>query len=221
MTPHNSAKLGDYADLVLMPGDPFRSSYIAQHFLTGVRTVNSVRANYGYTGNYNGKRVSVQASGMGQPSLAIYTTELYRDYDVKTIIRVGTCGAVKETHKVGDIVIPYGAFNDFNTYIPAPQHTFDLFAKLSKDLVCGPCLSTDYFYDDEDLVKRDYFGVSVVDMETFMLYHLANKFNKEACTVNLVSDTIYKSDQVPMTPEERTTKTYDMVKYVLDIMTND
>jgi purine-nucleoside phosphorylase len=112
MTPHNEAKPGDYAEAVLLPGDPLRAKWIAETFLTGAKLVNGVRSAFGYTGTFNGKRVSVQATGMGQPSVGIYVHELITVYGAKTLIRVGTCGGLSPKVKVRDIVIASTASTD-------------------------------------------------------------------------------------------------------------
>jgi len=113
-TPHISANAGDFAETVIMPGDPLRAQYIAENYLTNVKQVTAVRNMFGYTGEYKGKRVSVMGSGMGIPSISIYATELFRDYGVEKIIRVGSCGSIRDDIKLEDIVIAMGASTDSN-----------------------------------------------------------------------------------------------------------
>ncbi|MBR7162402.1 MAG: purine-nucleoside phosphorylase, partial [Clostridia bacterium] len=163
-TPHITAKLGDFADTVLMPGDPLRAKFIAENFLEDAVLVNNVRGVNGYTGYYKGKRVSVMASGMGQPSIGIYSYELFNFYDVKTIIRVGSCGSFHEDLHVRDIVVAMGACTNGNyamqyglpgTY--APIADFDLVRraaetceKLGARYKVGNIFSSDIFYDESN-----------------------------------------------------------------------
>ena len=212
MTPHIEAKNGDYAKTVLLPGDPLRAKFIAEEFLEDVVLVNSVRNCLGYTGTYKGKRVSVQASGMGHASLGIYVHELYNFYGVDNIIRVGTCGAISDLLKVGDIVAAMTSFTDSSVtdtivsgFRFSPCCNYELlknFLSVSPKTHVGPICSNDYFYQpNPDWWKplRDV-GVLAVDMETTMLYTMAMRFGKSALTVNQVSDHLlggksYSSEQ--------------------------
>ena len=138
MTPHNNANLNDYADTVLMPGDPLRAKWIAETFFDDFKCVNTVRNCLGFTGKYKGKLVSVQASGMGQPSLGIYTHELYNIYNVANIIRVGSCGGISNDVKLGDIVIAMTASTDSwmtNNFIPGVQLSPNVDYKLLKNFI--------------------------------------------------------------------------------------
>ena len=195
-TPHIEAKAGDFAKTVLMPGDPLRAKFIAETFLTDAKLINNVRGVQGYTGTYKGKRVSVMASGMGMPSIGIYSYELFNFYDVENIIRVGTAGVIRPDLKVRDIVIGQGACTN-SSYsrqfdLPgdfAPIASFELLQKAVKaaeDMgikpVVGNLYSSDTFYDDSmGLSKWQKMGVLAVEMEAAALYMNAAR----ECTCNL------------------------------------
>lgn len=226
MTPHINAKLGDYADTVLMPGDPKRALFISNKFLTNVKIVNTVRNCLGFTGTYKNKRVSVQASGMGQPSIGIYTHELYNVYDVQTIIRIGTCGSFQKHINVGETVIATTSSSESSQvkdFIFAPACDYKLLTSVTKSLNnsnqtyhIGPIMSIDYFYhDDKDWWKPlEKLNVLAVDMETYMLYHTAMKFNRSALTVNLVSDNLHGGYE--LSPDERVNNISDIVESLLE-----
>ena len=229
MTPHIEAKVGDYAETVLLPGDPLRAKYIADNFLEDAVKVNSVRNCLGYTGTYKGERVSVQASGMGHASLGIYVHELYNFYDVKNIIRVGTCGGISEDVKVGDIVVAMTSFTDSSVtdnIVPgfkfSPCCDYGLlknFLKQCPDAHVGAVCSNEYFYQPNmDWWKplRDV-GVLAVDMETTMLYTIAMRFGKSALTVNQVSD--HLSGGESYSSFERETGLNDMILHILNGVT--
>jgi len=232
-TPHNNANNGDYAKTVLMPGDPLRAKWVAETFLDNVKLVNSVRNCYGYTGNYKGIPVSVQASGMGQPSLGIYVHELYNDYNVENIIRIGSCGGIAEHVKLNDIVVAMTSCTDSNmtkSFCPgfdlSPCADYDLMNNFIKKIPnktsywVGSITSNDYFYQpNKDWWKpmRD-LGILAVEMETHVLYSLAMKYKKRALSVNTVSDCLDGS-QKPMTPTERETGFTEMIKAVLESLT--
>ena len=164
-TPHLEAKVGDIAETVLLPGDPLRAKFIAETFLEDVVQYNTVRGMYGYTGYYNGKRISVQGSGMGMPSMGIYSYELIHFYGVKNLIRIGSAGAISDKLNLHDVVIGMGACTDSNyaaqyklpgTY--APIASFDLLEKavnkareLDIDVTIGNVVSSDVFYGDDEL----------------------------------------------------------------------
>lgn len=230
MTPHINAKLGDYAEVVLMPGDPVRAKYIATTFLDDCVQVNSARNCLGYTGYYKGKRVSVQASGMGQPSLGIYATELFTVYGVEKIIRVGTCGALVDDLNLGDCVVSLTAATDSNvTTALLPRFTLapccsyallDAYLKVAESsplpVRVGQTVATDAYYQEQDdwwKVLASY-GVIAVDMETHYLYFLANKLGKQALTVNMVSDRL--TDWTKMSIADKETKIHDIAKTILD-----
>jgi purine-nucleoside phosphorylase len=225
MTPHIEAGIKDYSELVLMPGDPLRAKYIAEKFFDRPRLINSIRSCFGYSGFYKGKRVSVQASGMGQPSLGIYATELFKFYAVEKIIRVGTCGAFNSEIGLGNIILAESACSDSviggftsDVFVNADTELINDFKKVfpSGKLTAGRFLSTDKFYVDQTNWWRSYAVNKVlgVDMETHYLYCLAKKYNKKAITVNLVVDNLETKDA--MLPSERVTNIDDMVAYTLE-----
>lgn len=215
-TPHISAEPGQFAPAVLMPGDPKRAERIANLLLDDVTMVNDVRGMLGFTGTHKGKPLSVMGSGMGQPSIAIYATELYGEYDVQRIIRVGTCGGIAPQVRVGDTVVALGAHTDSNfnqnriedVYFSAIG-SFDLATAAvsahtgSTTMHVGTIISKDHFYQPvkgqaESLAK---YGVLGVEMETAALYGIAAEFGKEALTVLTVSDHLF--DPVAMSAQER------------------
>lgn len=234
MTPHNSAQKGDYADAVLLPGDPLRAKWIAETFLDSPKLVNSVRNCLGYTGTFNGKKVSVQATGMGQPSLGIYVHELITTYDVKTLIRVGTCGGLSAKVKLRDIVIASTASTDsainrdvFGMYNYAPAADFGLLRKAvataeERGLAwhVGGIVSSDVFYHPEGLKVYEVLqqhGVLGVEMETATLYTLAARHERRALTICAVSDSLVTSDQ--LAPEERASSLKEMAELSLAVAT--
>ena len=229
-TPHNSAKKGDIAKKVLMPGDPLRAKFIAETFLEDAKLVNNVRGIQGYTGTYKGKRVSVMASGMGMPSMAIYSYELFNFYDVKNIIRVGTAGVVDPTLKVRDVVFGMGACTTSNyaaqfdlpgTY--APICSYELLKKAiaaaeKKGIVVkvGNIYSSDAFYDDsQGLSKWQKMGVLATEMEAAALYMNAARAGKNALTICTISDNPFTGEAT--TPEERQLTFTAMMEIALEI----
>jgi len=206
MSIHIEAKQGEIAQTVLMPGDPLRAKYFAQTLLKDPICFNQVRGMLGYTGTYKGCRISFMGSGMGIPTLQIYAHELLSEYDVKNIIRVGTCGALRKDLKTGKIILAMSASTDsninqirFNGQDYAPTANFDLLlsayniAKSRGEVIeVGNILSSDTFYhDDESYWKKwaDY-GALVVEMETAGLYTIAAKFNARALSILTVSDNL-------------------------------
>lgn len=227
VTPHISAQMGDFAPTTLMPGDPKRAERIAEHLFDRPRLISDVRGMLAFTGTVEGRPLSVMGSGMGQPSMAIYATELYKFYGVKRIIRVGTAGGICPNVNVGDTVIATGAHTDSETNlhrIPgvhfAPVATFSLAnaafgASTEKDrLHVGTVFSSDSFYRSwENLFPRlAEYGTLAVEMETAALYAVAAEFGREALTVLTVSDHVLK-DSDDMSPEERE----ESFKTVLDV----
>jgi len=204
MTPHLEAKVGDYASTVLMPGDPLRAKWIAETYLTNVKQVNSVRNCLGFTGKYRGHSVSVQASGMGQPSLSIYAHELYETYKVDNIIRVGSCGGIGNNVMIGDIVVASSASTDSNMSKlllgnnidinpPADWNLLESFINnipQSTRYTVGNIISSDWFYHPDKNWFRglDKIGILGVEMEAHMLYAIAMIKNKRALAVNTVSN---------------------------------
>lgn len=225
-TPHIEAKLGDYAETVLMPGDPLRAKYISE-YLDDVTQVNSVRNCFGYTGYYKGKRVSVQASGMGHASLGIYAHELYNFFGVQNIIRVGTCGGISDRVKIGDIVAAMTSFTDSSVadnITPGFRFSPCCDYKLLKEFLnscpeahVGPICSNEYFYQP----NSDWWkpladvGVLAVDMETTMLYTIAMRFCKSALTVNQVSDHLSGGEEY--SSEQRERGLGSLIERVLDV----
>jgi purine-nucleoside phosphorylase len=216
MTPHINAEPGDYAETVLLPGDPLRAKHIAETFLSDVKLVNSARNCLGYTGYYNNKRISVQASGMGQPSMGIYVHELCNVYGVENIIRVGTCGSLQPNIHIGDCVVALSAATDSRvTESLTPRFTLSpccdysllsSFMEQAKDITVhvGQITSNDAYYQEDDnwwKVLGNY-GVLAVDMETHLLYNITSKFKKKALTVNMVSDTLCNSTSLSITEKE-------------------
>ena len=230
MSVHIGAKKGDIAEAVLLPGDPLRAKFIAENFLENPVCYNEVRGMYGFTGTYKGKRVSVQGSGMGQPSIGIYASELMMMYDVKTLIRVGSCGAMQPELKLRDVILAQGASSDshvnrlrFNGMDYAPVADWDLLrtawetAKAKGvDAKVGNILSSDTFYgDDPDSWKLwAKFGVQAVEMEASCLYTLAAKHKCRALAILTVSDSLVTAQET--TAEEREKTFTDMIEIALD-----
>ena len=225
MSIHIAAKQGEIADIVLLPGDPLRAKYIAETFLEDVVQYNEVRNIFGYTGTYKGKRVSVQGTGMGVPSISIYANELMVDYGVKKLIRVGTCGAIQKDVQLRDVIIAQTSSTDSainrvtfgGTIDFAPTADFDLLLKAytaAKDaglnVRVGNIFTADQFYSDEaQNEKLAAYGVLAVEMETAALYTLAAKHGRQALTVLTVSDHILTGEVT--TSEERQTTFNDMM----------
>lgn len=219
MSVHIGAEPGQIAETILLPGDPLRAKYIAETMLEDAVCFNQVRGMYGYTGHYQGKRVSAMGSGMGQPTLAIYVNELVREYGVKTLIRVGTCGAYQEHLKVGDVILAMTASTDshmnrlrFKGMDYAPAASFELLLKAYQaaqergiPVSVGGIFSGDSFYnDDPDMWKQwAAFGVLAVEMESSALYTLAAKFGVQALTVLTVSDNLVTGEIASAEQRER------------------
>ncbi len=230
-TPHISAKEGDFARTVLMPGDPLRAKFIAETFLTDAVLVNNVRGVQGYTGMYNGKRVSVMASGMGMPSMGIYSYELFNFYNVENIIRIGTAGSMHPDLKVRDVVIAMGACTDSNFAaqydLPgtfAPIASYELLRKAVEEVEklgigykVGNVASSDIFYSDktDTTAKWQKMGVLAVEMESAALYMNAARAGKNGLTICTISDSMVTGEVT--TPEERQTSFRDMMKIALEI----
>lgn len=229
-TPHIEAKAGDFAQTVLMPGDPLRAKFIAETFLEDAKLINNVRGVQGYTGMYKGKRVSVMASGMGMPSIGIYSYELFNFYDVQNIIRVGTAGVIRPDLKVRDIVIGQGACTN-SSYgrqfdLPgdyAPICSFELLQKAVKAAenmgitpVVGNLYSSDTFYDDSmGLSKWQKMGVLAVEMEAAALYMNAARAGKNALAICTISDNPFTGEAT--TSEERQLNFTKMMEIALEI----
>ena len=228
MTPHIEAKAGDYAETVLLPGDPLRAKWIAETFFENPIQVNGVRNCLGFTGTYNNKRISVQAGGMGMPSNAIYITELFKFYNVEKIIRVGSCGGIASEVKVGDIVAATTASTDsamgqqlVKDFHISPSVDYELlnkFTEICPDAHVGSIVSNDYFYQPNENWWKELkqFGTLAVEMETYILYTLASQFKKKALSVNTVSDHFEYIDK-NMSQKERETGFKKMIEAVLQI----
>lgn len=233
MSTHINAKDGDIAQKVLLPGDPLRAKHIAQTYLEDAICYNEVRGMYGYTGTYKGKKVSVQGTGMGMPSLSIYVTELIKFYGAKNLIRVGTCGALQSYLKLRDVVIALGASTDsnmnngrFGSINFAATADFELLYKayrLSKEkglnTVVGNIFTSDKFYDDSLQPKSklvSQYGTLAVDMETCELYTLAAKYHVKAVTLLTVSDSLVTNEKT--SAEERESSFNEMVEIALNII---
>lgn len=215
-TPHINAQEGAFAETVLMPGDPLRAKFIAEQYLEKAELINNVRNVQGYTGYYNGKRVSVMASGMGCPSIGIYSYELYHFYHVESIIRIGSAGAISPKLKLKDIVIGMSAYTD-SGYInsfgfkgnAAPCCSYELLSKamenaknLPCNVVCGPIFSSDAFYSENSQTKLlSELGVLAVEMEAAALYMNAAKAGKNALAICSISDSLVTGEELPA--EER------------------
>ena len=229
-TPHISAQPGDFANTVLMPGDPLRAKFIADTWLKDAREVNAVRNMYGYTGTYQGKRVSVMGHGMGIPSISIYATELIKDYGVKTIIRVGSCGALMQEIKLGEIIVAMGASTDSKVnrirlmdHDYAPIADFDVMraaidaaARQGKKVRVGNVFSSDLFYtpQTELFATLEKMKVLAVEMELAGLYGLAAEYGARALGILTVSDHIRRGEH--LSPEQRQTSFGEMIEIALE-----
>lgn len=229
-TPHIGANKGDIAETILLPGDPLRAKYIAETFLENVVQYNNVRGMLGFTGTYKGKRVSVQGTGMGVPSIGIYVNELITEYGCKNLIRIGTAGSLNENVKIRDVVVALAASTDSNInklrfngadYAPTANsellfRVYDLSKNSNINLKAGNILTSDTFYgDNPDSWKLwSKFGVLCVEMETAQLYTLASKYGVRALTLLTISDSLVTGEAT--TAQERQTTFNDMIKLALD-----
>lgn len=230
-TPHITAKYGEIAKKVLMPGDPLRAKFIAEKYLQDIVCFNTVRNMFGYTGTYKGEKVSIMGSGMGMPSIGIYSYELYKFYDVDSIIRIGSAGSLRDDVHVMDIVIGIGACTNSN-YVSqyklngtfAPIANYELLnkavevAKLQgKKAVVGNILSSDTFYSNDTTANDSWkkMGVIAVEMEAAALYMNAALLNKKALCILTISDHIYLDEN--LSAEERQLGFSNMIEIALDI----
>lgn len=232
MSTHINAPQGAIAENILLPGDPLRAKFIAETFLEDVTCYNNVRGMFGYTGTYKGKRISVQGTGMGIPSMSIYATELIKDYGVKNLIRVGTCGSYTKKVKVRDIIIAMSTSTDSNlnltrfkgrSYSPTASFellkpAYDIAVEKGYDPKVGQVFSSDIFYgdDNEDWKVWAKFGCLAVEMETAALYTIAAKYEVNALTLLTVSDHFITGEVT--TAEERQTTFKDMMEVALDTL---
>lgn len=229
-TAHNEAKKEDISKTVIMPGDPLRAKYIAEKYLTDYKLVNKVRGMYAYTGYYKNKRVTVMAHGMGNPSVGIYTYELFKFYDVDEIIRIGSCGATTDKIKLRDVILVNSSYSDSNyakyqsgsdkVILSSNKELNDKIKEASHNmnirLLDGIVYSTDVFYSDVVKPSTLYneYGCIAVEMETFALFHNANIFNKKASSILTVSDNIVTKEELPSM--DRQTSFDDMILLALE-----
>ncbi|WP_254276962.1 purine-nucleoside phosphorylase [Halomonas sp. 3H] len=234
-TPHINAEPGDFADTVLMPGDPLRAKYIAETYLEQVRQVNTVRNMSGYTGTYRGRAISVMGHGMGIPSVSIYAKELITDYGVTRLIRVGSCGAVRDDVAVRDVVVGLGACTDSGVNrsrfagmdfaaiadFELTRHAVDAAADRGLPVKVGNLFSADLFYDPRpetaELLRR--YGIVGVEMEAAGLFGVAAEFGARAATLCTVSDHILRGDSLSSADRERTFD--DMMHVALEAVLRD
>ncbi len=236
-TPHNRAEMGDFAKTVLMPGDPLRAKFIAETFLENPRLVTDVRGMLGYTGTYHGKPVSVMGSGMGMPSIGIYSYELYKFYGVENIIRIGSAGSYTDKAKLFDVVLATGAVSESNyakvqsgfegdTTLPSQELNDKLRASAKRqgiELIEGNIHSSDVFYRQPSDEKpayweklRDEQGCLAVEMESFALFANAAALGKNAACLVTISDS-FVSPEIT-TAEQRQTSFTQMMKVALGML---
>ena len=230
MSVHIAAKNGEIADTVLLPGDPKRAKWIAENFLENAVCYTDIRGMLGFTGTYKGKRISVQGTGMGIPSMSIYITELMKDYGVKTLIRVGSAGSYQEDVKIRDIVVALSTSTDSNINNRrfkgasfAPTVNFDLLSKVLKTaeeknikIKAGNILTSDEFYNDDPSYFKKWaeFGVLAVEMETAALYTLASKYKAKALSILTISDSLVSPEIT--SSEEREKTLNEMIELALE-----
>ncbi len=229
-TPHNEAAQGAFAKTVLMPGDPLRAKFIAETFLTDARLVNNVRGVQGYTGAYRGTPVSVMASGMGMPSIGIYSHELFHFYDVDNIIRVGSAGGISPKLKLRDVVMAQGACTDSDyahqyglpgTFAPIADFTLletavAVARRMGVEPPVGNLLSSDVFYNKAgNTMDWGKMGVLAIEMETAALYCNAAEAGKRALTICTISDSLVTGEELP--PADRQTSFTQMMEIALGV----
>lgn len=231
MSIHIGANAGDIAKTVLLPGDPLRAKYVAEHFLENISCYNKVRGMFGYTGDYKGKRVSIQGTGMGTPSISIYVNELISEYNVTNLIRVGTCGSIQPGIGLRDIILVLTASTDsqvnklrFQGMDYAPSASFSLIRRAYDtaianqiDVKVGGVLTTDSFYHDEPKYWRVWavYGVLALEMETSALYTLSAKLGVHALSILTVSDNMLSGEKA--TSEQRERSFTQMIELALEI----
>ena len=230
MSIHIGAKLGDIAETVLLPGDPKRAKWIAENYLENVFCYTDIRGMLGLTGTYKGKKISIQGTGMGIPSISIYITELMKDYGVKNLIRVGSAGSYQEDIKVRDVIIAMSTSTNsninnrrFNGTNFSPTANFELFRMALKvaeekniKIKAGNVLTSDEFYSDNSDYYKKWadFGVLAVEMETAGLYTLAAKYKTRALSILTISDSLVSPE---ITSAEEREKTFsEMIELALE-----
>jgi purine-nucleoside phosphorylase len=230
MSLHIEAKKGEIAETILLPGDPLRAKFVADNFLEDAVCYNRVRNILGYTGMYKGKKISVQGTGMGIPSMSIYVTELIKDYGVKNLIRIGSCGAIKPEINLRDVILAEGASTDsqtnklvFNGADFAAIANFELLLKAynvikekKMNVHVGNVLSSDIFYSDDPGFWKIWakYGILGIDMEATALYSIAAKYGVKALTILTVSDQINRGEAA--SSEERQTGFSKMIEIALE-----
>ena len=222
MTPHNEAKKGEIAKTVLMPGDPMRAKYIASHYLKDAKLVNSVRGMYAYTGKYKNKEITVMSSGMGIPSIGIYSYELYKFYDVENIIRIGSAGAYTKNLNLYDIILVTESYSDSSfakvyneNIIKSSEYINNKIKEVNNNIIEGRVYSTDVFYSDVDI--KDLYNNKkclCAEMESFGLLFIASKLGKQASCLLTISDNLETKEET--TPEERQTNFNEMIELALE-----
>ena len=230
-TPHNGAKPGDFAKTVLMPGDPLRAAFIAETFLDSPRLVNNVRGIQGYTGTYRGVPVSGMASGMGMPSMGIYCRELYKEYEVENILRIGSAGAISRRLRLRDVVAAQGVCTNSNfahqfqlpgTFAPIADFTLLETAvgaarEMGVEMPVGNLLSSDTFYDaSNSTMKWAEMGVLAVEMEAAALYMNAARAGKQALCLLTISDNPFTGQG--LSAQERQNSFGDMMRVALELV---
>ncbi len=237
MTPHNEAKMGEIAKTVIMAGDPLRVKYIAENYLNKSKLVNKVRGIYCYTGTYKGKELSIMAHGMGIPSMGIYSYELYNSYNVETIIRIGSCGAISEKLKLGDLILvdksyteSNYAYNFDNKHCYIAEGTKEINEKIEQtakeynityvkgETLCNECFDL-YVPDKEAIIKRAPKELNLLasEMEAFALFYNSKRVNKKAACMLTVVDV--PKEAKGMTSEEREKSLNDMITLALETAT--
>lgn len=230
-TPHNSAVNGDIAETILLPGDPLRAKFIAENFLDEPVQFNAVRNMFGYTGSYKGNRVSVMGTGMGCPSIGIYSYELIHMYGVRNLVRIGSCGAFDENLHLFDIILAMGASTDSNYAhqfsLPgtfSATASWELLSKAHKaaldngiKVTVGNVLTSDIFYNDSDQNRSNWpkMGIIAAEMETYALYCNAARAGVNALTILTVSDSLVNNEET--TPEQREKGFSDMMRIALEL----
>ncbi len=231
MTPHCDAKKEDIAKIVIMPGDPNRAKLIADNYLENARLVSNVRGMNVYTGTYKGVEITVMPSGMGIPSMGIYSYELFKFYDVEKIIKVGTCGAYTKDLAIGDLVLVNGSYSE-STYAKVQDNVDDdiIYAsdyinfylketaeEMGKHISIANVHSTDVFYEENDSIKENAinkYSCMATEMESFSLFHNARKFKKKASQILTVSDNLITGEK--MNSIDRTKNVNDMIVIALE-----
>lgn len=233
MTDHIEAKKDEIAKTVIMPGDPKRAKFIAENYLSNYKLVNEVRGMYAYTGTYKGKEVTIMASGMGMPSMGIYSYELYKFYNVENIIRIGTAGAYTKELKPYDLLLTNSCYSE-STYAKTQNNTednilypskylnnviIDTSKNLNYNIIETPIHSSDVFYKEKDNFKEKYnkYHCTACEMESFSLFHNANILNKNAACILTVSNNLVTGETT--TSKERETTLRKMIELALEVTT--